>query len=248
MTTLLLLLTVAVPAHACQELRAESAAISHSISEQANALQRLRAGISAMETSCRERQATIARKGAQNAKAESCVALRESAAMNRDLTQTSEACVTKVEAIRQQVDHLRVRYVAPAAEGLAFSAHLDRQLPSLQRYCRAEVGKTRELLERAQELHQATVASVTRATESIASYTTLGNQTRQFQETSQAAAGRCRSDTDAAPLQAAARERRGSGAPAAAPRSGKSPHSASMITGELKNETLPSAGRAPASR
>jgi len=194
-----------------------------------------------MEQACQREQAQISRDGARAATAESCVALEESAFMNRLLTRSSENCATQIDRIKEATEILTSSFVEPFEAEMAEVAamHQDpevqRFLPECQQQFQASAvihGHSTELLDRAK-------AAIARSQTDILQFTALGNTTRGHAESSEAAVIRCGGHVrpfTAIPLES------GKGLPVGAAPRGKSLNPQSTVTGEIGGRKLTGAG------
>lgn len=248
----LALLALASPARACELIQDDNNRLAKKHNALAGALQQLEANLVLLETTCQNEQKLISAKGAQAATAESCVALKENAAMNRDLTSSSRKCSTQIALVEKQVHAFTEQHMAPFEEGMRGVMEVDKMARQALPHCGAQFRKATQIHEAAEATLVRSRAALAKSRDDISRFTKLGDTTSLFATKTQAAVDRCGLAEPANSLLSSVKGGRqdiaAGGASAGERVSGRHENGKSDITGDLRRAHLASGNTSAVAR
>lgn len=190
-----------------------------------------------MEQACQREQSVFAAKSAAAATAESCVALKESAAMNQRLSTSSRTCATQIQQVHRNIDILNQLHLGPFASDMDSIKDRYKGAESYLPHCANAFREGNSMRDQTHATLQRSYAAVAKGKKDEAHFTALSAQTGQFAQTSQAAVNRCVGEVQ--PLVAGAAGPTGGMNVPPVP-GGQHPQDESTVTGKIGNETLAS--------
>ena len=250
--SVLALLALASPARACELIQDDNNRLAKKHNALAGALKQLEANLVLLETTCQNEQKLISSKGAKAATAESCVALKENAAMNRDLTSSSRKCSTQIALVEKQVHAFTEQHMAPFEEGMRGVMEVDKMARQALRHCGAQFRKATQIHEAAEATLVRSRAALAKSRDDISRFTKLGDTTSLFATKTQAAEDRCGlaepANTMLASLKGGRQDAAAGGGSAGEQIGGRHENGESDITGDLRRAHLASGNTSAVAR
>lgn len=225
--TFFLLLSPA--ALACNEINGANNSLQSRLQLQEQIQDRLDDQLKADEGKCLALQSKISSHTAKIAGAQSCIALRESAAFNRELKEQSHDCAEKAEGMRFAMQFTRDSEFTPFRTSIDLIVQQDQGDSFLKRHCGGQLQDTASVLERTGELMARSAKGIAKAVSDTETYARLEAQVAEFEQITQGGYDRCVAKGEILTPQPKAA---GAPAPAAVPvPQGQNPKPASDITG-----------------
>lgn len=212
---------------ACDEIHKANKSLASRLEVQQEMQDKLDASLTAENARCLSVQSRISASTAKAAGAQSCIALQESAAFNRELKEKSRECAEKVDGIRIAMEFLRSSQFQPFRTSIDLVVQGDQGDSYLQRHCGGQLQDTASVLERTDSLMSRSKRGIAKALADFDTYAALTAKVAGFEASTQDGYNRCVAEgriLDTKPVSA--------GAPVLVPvPQGQSPNEGSDITG-----------------
>lgn len=221
----------------CNFVKQDNSRLGDKLGQLQLSLAQLERSMLVMEQTCQREQSKFATKSGAASTAESCVALKESAAMNQSLSASSKNCALQIQNVHRNIDLLNQAHLGPFNGSMGSITESQKSVQQFLPNCAGEFQSTDSMRTQTQGTLVKSIAAVARGKIHEAQFATLAATTGQFAQTSQAAVNRCVSEGD--PLVAGNLNSQAGGVAANSPgrRDGQGE---STITGTIDDEKLKS--------
>ena len=217
-----------LPALACEQIRSANQGLQSQLNLERKIQARFEEQMEMDSTKCQTLASKASALAAKVASAESCVALRENAAMNRQLNGISENCATNFLQFQQTLEGVKETFYSPFHSSIDLMVQEDQGDNYIQRICPSEISETADVLNDANSFQNRANRDIAQAKTNFEKFSALAAQTKQFENVTQAGYDRCAADQEQV---ATGLDPTGGRQPAAVTPKGHSQNGESSITG-----------------
>lgn len=178
-------------AHACNLINNANQGLQSRLDLQGEIQDKMEDALKKENARCLSVQSSISSRTAQAAGAQSCIALQESAAFNRELKQKSRECAEKVDGIRIAMEFVRDTQFKPFRSSIDLVVQADQNDSFLQRICGGQLSDTASVLERTEALLSRSKKGIAKANADFDTYAALTAKVAGFEASTQNGYDRC---------------------------------------------------------
>lgn len=176
---------------ACNEINSANKSLQSRLEVQDEIQQKLDEALTKETTRCQNESGRISSKTAQIAGAQSCIALQESAAFNRELKEISHACASKIDGLKFAMEFVRTTQFTPFRSSIDIVVQSDQGDAFLQKICPGQLSDTSDVLGRTNELLSRSQRSIAKAKTDFEKFSALEAKVAGFELATQGGYDRC---------------------------------------------------------